>query len=89
MAFSDNFIGYLAFEYPTNRLLQLLPLGKYSAFCILMWGLVLSCFAGVNNYGGAIAIRLFLGVFEAAVTPGFALLTSQVGNRPPSSVIRS
>ncbi|KAJ5234623.1 transporter [Penicillium citrinum] len=71
------YFGYLAFEYPTNRLLQLLPLGKYSAFCILMWGLVLSCFAGVNNYGGAIAIRLFLGVFEAAVTPGFALLTSQ------------
>lgn len=45
-----------------------------------MWGLVLSCFAGVKSYQGAIAIRLFLGVFEAAVTPGFALLTSQVGN---------
>lgn len=43
-----------------------------------MWGLVLCCFAAVNNYSGAIAIRFFLGVFEAAVTPGFALLTSQV-----------
>ena len=32
----------------------------------------------MNNYAGAIAIRFFLGVFEAAVTPGFALLTSQV-----------
>lgn len=71
------YFGYLAWEYPTNRLLQRLPLGKYSAFCILMWGLVLSCFAGVKSYQGAIAIRLFLGVFEAAVTPGFALLTSQ------------
>ncbi|KAJ5387025.1 transporter [Penicillium cosmopolitanum] len=71
------YFGYLAWEYPTNRLLQRLPLGKYSAFCILMWGLVLSCFAGVQSYSGAIAIRLFLGVFEAAVTPGFALLTSQ------------
>ncbi|KAJ5102998.1 transporter [Penicillium argentinense] len=71
------YFGYLAWEYPTNRLLQRLPLGKYSAFCILMWGLVLSCFAAVKSYSGAIAIRLFLGVFEAAVTPGFALLTSQ------------
>ncbi|CAG8889702.1 unnamed protein product [Penicillium egyptiacum] len=69
--------SYLAWEYPTNRLLQRLPLGKYSAACILIWGLILSCFAAVNSYPGAIAIRFMLGVFEAAVTPGFALLTSQ------------
>ncbi|KAF2807988.1 membrane transporter [Mytilinidion resinicola] len=71
------YFGYLAWEYPTNRLLQRLPLGKYSAFNIIMWGLVLSCFAAVENYAGAIAIRFFLGVFESAVTPGFALFTSQ------------
>lgn len=33
--------------------------------------------AAVNNFAGAVAVRLFLGVFEAAVTPGFALFTSQ------------
>ncbi|KAJ5896760.1 transporter [Penicillium subrubescens] len=71
------YFGYLAWEYPTNRLLQRLPLGKYSAACIIIWGLILSCFAGVKSFAGAIAIRLFLGVFEAAVTPGFALITSQ------------
>lgn len=70
--------GYLAWEYPTNRLLQRLPLAKYSSFCVIMWGLVLACFAGVKSYSGAIAIRFFLGVFEAAVTPGFAYFTSQV-----------
>lgn len=42
-----------------------------------MWGVVLSCFAAVENYAGAIAVRFFLGVFESAVTPGFALFTSQ------------
>ncbi|KAF2195419.1 membrane transporter [Zopfia rhizophila CBS 207.26] len=71
------YFGYLAWEYPTNRLLQMLPLGKYSAFNIVMWGLVLASFAAVENYAGALAIRFFLGVFEAAVTPGFALFTSQ------------
>lgn len=71
-------LGYLAWEYPTSRLLQWLPLGKYSAACIMIWGLVLACFAAVVNYPGAVAIRLFLGIFEAAVTPGFTLLTSQV-----------
>lgn len=73
------YFGYLGWEYPTSRLLQRMPLGKYSAACVIIWGLILSCFAAVHNYSGAIAIRFFLGVFEAAVTPGFALLTSQVG----------
>lgn len=43
----------------------------------MLWGLVLSCFAATQNFAGAIAIRIFLGVMESAVTPGFALLTSQ------------
>jgi ACS family allantoate permease-like MFS transporter len=33
--------------------------------------------AAVSNFAGAVAVRFFLGVFEAAVTPGFALFTSQ------------
>lgn len=71
------YFGYIAWEYPTTRLLQRLPLAKYSSFCVIMWGVTLACFAGVTNFAGAVAIRFFLGVFEAAVTPGFALLTSQ------------
>ncbi|KAL8724437.1 MAG: hypothetical protein Q9166_007959 [cf. Caloplaca sp. 2 TL-2023] len=71
------YFGYLAWEYPTNRLLQRLPLAKYSSFCVIMWGLVLCCMAATKNYSGALAVRFFLGVFEAAVTPGFALFTSQ------------
>ena len=42
-----------------------------------MWGLTLALFATVSNFGGAVAVRFFLGVFESAVTPGFALFTSQ------------
>ncbi|KAF2705214.1 MFS general substrate transporter [Pleomassaria siparia CBS 279.74] len=71
------YFGYIAWEYPTTRLLQRLPLGKYSGFNVFMWGTVLACFAAVENNAGAIAVRFFLGVFESAVTPGFTLLTSQ------------
>lgn len=71
------YFGYLAWEYPTSRLLQRLPLAKYSAFCVIMWGVLLALFSVVHNFSGAVAIRFFLGVFESAVTPGFALLTSQ------------
>ena len=42
-----------------------------------MWGTVLCLFATVENFSGAVAVRFFLGLFEAAVTPGFALFTSQ------------
>lgn len=42
-----------------------------------MWGLVLCCMAGTKNFAEAMTVRFFLGVFESAVTPGFALFTSQ------------
>lgn len=71
------YFGYLFWEYPTNRLLQRLPLGKWSAFNVIMWGLILCCMAATKNFAGAMTVRFFLGVFEAAVTPGFALFTSQ------------
>lgn len=71
------YIGYIAWEYPTNRLLQRLPLAKWSGFNVIMWGLTLCCMAATKSYAGAVAVRFFLGVFEAAVTPGFALFTSQ------------
>ncbi|KAM0808743.1 putative Major facilitator superfamily (MFS) profile domain-containing protein [Seiridium cardinale] len=71
------YFGYLAWEWPTNRLLQRLPLAKYSAFNVIMWGLTLCCMAAVKNFAGAMTVRFFLGVFESAVSPGFALFTSQ------------
>jgi ACS family allantoate permease-like MFS transporter len=71
------YFGYIAFEYPTNRLLQLLPIGKFSAAAIVAWGTTLCCMAAVNSYGSALAVRFILGVCESAVTPGFALITSQ------------
>ncbi|RFU29208.1 hypothetical protein B7463_g7128, partial [Scytalidium lignicola] len=71
------YFGYLGWEYPTNRFLQRFPLAKWSSFNIILWGLTLCCMAATKSFGGAVAVRFFLGLFEAAVTPGFALFTSQ------------
>lgn len=71
------YFGYLVWEYPTNRLLQRLPLAKYTAFNIIVWGLVLSCIAACNDFASLAVVRFFLGLFEASVSPGFALFTSQ------------
>lgn len=74
---SAFYFGYLVWEWPTNLLLQRLPLAKWSAANVIMWGLILACMAGTNNFATAMTVRFFLGVFEAAVSPGFALFTSQ------------
>ncbi|KAI0479661.1 major facilitator superfamily transporter allantoate [Xylaria cf. heliscus] len=71
------YFGYLVWEWPTNWLLQRLPLAKYSAFNVILWGLILALMAAVKNFGGALAVRFFLGAAEAAVSPGFVLFTSQ------------
>ncbi|CAL5867483.1 uncharacterized protein PFLUO_LOCUS1702 [Penicillium psychrofluorescens] len=71
------YIGWLVWEYPTSRLLQRLPLAKYSAFCVTAWGIILAVFATVSNFQGAMAIRFLLGMFEAASMPAFALISSQ------------
>ncbi|OAA60327.1 MFS allantoate transporter [Niveomyces insectorum RCEF 264] len=71
------YLGFLVWEYPTNRLMQLLPLARYSATCVTLWGVILCLFAVVNSWSGAMAIRFFMGLFEAASMPGFALISSQ------------
>ena len=86
------YIGYIAWEYPTSascsstfaaiadvkdRLLQRFPLAKYTSINIVLWGLTLCCMAATKNFASAVVVRFFLGVFEATVTPGFALFTSQ------------
>lgn len=55
----------------------MLPIAKYSAFSIIVWGVILTLFSVTHNFAGAAALRILLGVFEAAVTPGWTLITSQ------------
>ncbi|KAI1751670.1 major facilitator superfamily transporter allantoate [Xylaria castorea] len=71
------YFGYLVWEWPTNWLLQRLPLAKYSAINVILWGSILSLLAAVKDFRGALAVRFFLGAAEAAVSPGFVLFTSQ------------
>jgi MFS family permease len=51
------------------------PLGKYLAVSVVLWGIVLMCHAATKDYAGLMTARFFLGVTEAAVGPGFSLIT--------------
>ncbi|KAL4791103.1 MFS general substrate transporter [Aspergillus venezuelensis] len=69
------YFGYLAWSWPSSYLMVRLPIGKYISSTVLVWGAVLMCHAATKNYGGLLAARFFLGVGEASIAPGFALIT--------------
>ncbi|KAJ9624323.1 hypothetical protein H2204_010879 [Knufia peltigerae] len=52
-----------------------LPLGKFLAVIVLLWGIALASMPAAHNFGGLLACRLFLGLFEAGVAPAFIALT--------------
>ncbi|EXJ95519.1 hypothetical protein A1O1_00641 [Capronia coronata CBS 617.96] len=68
------YVGYFAWEYPTNLLLQKLPIAKYLSLTVFMWGLVLMCHAACDNFASLAAVRTFLGVFECTTNPAAILL---------------
>ena len=70
------YLGVLAGEVPTNMLLQKLPVGKYIAGNVFLWGVVIACSASATNFRGLMVVRFLLGVFESCVQPTFILMTS-------------
>lgn len=48
-------------------LLVKLPLGKFLAVVVFLWGIALSSMPAAHNFGGLLACRLMLGLFEAGV----------------------
>ncbi|KAF3400120.1 hypothetical protein F1880_008158 [Penicillium rolfsii] len=75
------YFGYLAWSWPTSYLIVRLPLGKYLAASVFLWGGILMCHAACQNYAGIVTARFFLGVGEAAVAPGFGLITGMFYKR--------
>ncbi|KAI5960525.1 DAL5 [Candida theae] len=70
------YLGYLAFEFPASLLLQRFPVAKTVGCFIVLWGMILAL-CSVPQYAGFIALRTILGMLESAVTPAFAIITSQ------------
>lgn len=75
------YFGYFAWSWPSSYLIVRLPLGKYLAIAVFIWGGVLMCHAACTNFGGLMAARFFLGVGEASLAPGFALITGMFYKR--------
>ena len=56
-------------------LLVKLPLGKFLATTVLLWGIILSCMPAAKTFSGLLVTRMLLGFFEAGVAPTFIAVT--------------
>lgn len=61
------------FEIPSNLVLKKFHPRRYIAGITIGWGVVATLTGVVRGYGGLLAMRLLLGVFEAGLFPGLAV----------------
>lgn len=66
-------LGYIVGQLPGNYLIQRLPLGKFVAGAVFLWSIIVFLHCPAHNYGGLIALRFLLGVFESALVPAFEM----------------
>ncbi|KAH8666987.1 major facilitator superfamily domain-containing protein [Xylariales sp. PMI_506] len=69
------YLSILVVEYPTNWIIQRVPVAKYLGFNIICWGTILAMHATVKNFKGLLTVRILLGIFEAVSQPTFVRLS--------------
>lgn len=70
------YIAVLVVEYPTNWIIQRVPIAKYLGLNIILWGATLACHAACRNFPQLVAVRTLLGIFECVCQPAFLVLSS-------------
>ena len=75
------YLGYLVGTPAHAWFLQHANLSRYVSCVVIVWGGVLMCHAACNSFSGLMAVRFFLGFFEAAINPAFILLTGRFYKR--------
>lgn len=80
------YLAQLVMQPPLAWLLVRLPIAKFTSAMVLCWGISLACMAAAHNFGGLLATRFFLGVFEASVAPSFVAITQMWWRRREQTV---
>ncbi|KAH6885220.1 major facilitator superfamily domain-containing protein, partial [Thelonectria olida] len=70
------YLVVLCVEYPENYIIQRVPIAKWLAINITLWGATLALHAVAKNFATLVSLRGLLGGFEAACQPTFVLLSS-------------
>lgn len=76
-ASSAFYWGYIVAVLPFALLLQRVPISKTLSACIFLWGVVVILTVVIESYQGLVVQRVFLGLLESSVSPGFVMITTQ------------
>ncbi|TKA25092.1 hypothetical protein B0A50_06157 [Salinomyces thailandicus] len=71
------YMGFLVWMFPTQYIGQKLPIAKYLGVNIILWGGLVMLHAVCRNFSGFYALRFFLGMLEACVSPSLILIVTQ------------
>ncbi|KAJ5793781.1 hypothetical protein N7457_000380 [Penicillium paradoxum] len=75
------FIPYILFEVPSNMFLKKLPPSWWLSGIIFCWGIITVCQGLTQSFGGLVACRFLLGLFEAGLMPGCIYLIAMYYKR--------
>jgi MFS transporter, ACS family, DAL5 transporter family protein len=65
VAVSVFFVPFILAEVPSNMVLHLFKRPSlYMGTIVTIWGVIMTLTGIVQNFGGLIAVRIFLGLFE-------------------------
>ncbi|PWY91837.1 MFS general substrate transporter [Aspergillus sclerotioniger CBS 115572] len=69
------YISYTLFEF-LALMWKVMPPHRWAAITVMTWGIVATCQAATQSWGGMMALRFLLGMSEAAFGPGSPYLLS-------------
>ncbi|KAE8330585.1 major facilitator superfamily domain-containing protein [Aspergillus sergii] len=75
-ASSAFYFGYMVASYPVSIGFVKFPIGKYLSTMMIIWAVILTCHAAASSFAGITTLRVLLGVFESAISPGFTIVVS-------------
>jgi ACS family allantoate permease-like MFS transporter len=70
------YMGFLIWMFPTQYIGQKFPIAKYLGINIILWGGLVMLHAVCRDFSGFYALRFFLGMLEACVSPSLILIVS-------------
>jgi MFS transporter, ACS family, allantoate permease len=75
-ASSIYYFGYLVAEPPAAYLIAKCHIGRFAATNIFLWGTMVMLCAVTKNFAGLMALRFFMGLFEASTAPCWVAVMS-------------
>ena len=81
IALAVFYILYVLVDVPCNWLLKRIGAGRWLPGLLVLWGVVTTCMGFTKSFGGLVACRMLLGLFEGGLFGGLCLYLSMFYRR--------